>query len=582
MVRMSRCQWMLRALPPGMVAFFFAFISAPSTQAQLTARISAGAQGIPSYGIAVPYYQAFSGDGRWLTFWATGPGWGNVYVRDVTSGRLIVASVTLPGASPFGGGQNASISRDGRYVAFESISDELVPSDTNSASDIFVFDRASHVVHRVSVDSFGNQGHGHSTFSMISGDGSTVAFLSSSTDLVPNDTNLFTDVFVHDLASGATTRATVDSNGQEGHCLHVLCEQGYLGLALSYDGNVVAFGSWMTNLVSGDTNIWPDVFVRDRAAGTTERVSVSSTGAQGDDFSQNASVSCDGRFVAFDSWSTNLVPGDTNGVLDVFVRDRWTGTTERVSVDSSGNQSHGGGLPAISCNGRLVAFFSNASDLVPNDTNGVDDVFVHDRLTGTTTRVTLGLGGQQVYPGGYSQFLSVTDDGKVVFASDDASFALGDNNSSFDVFLHDPALPSNAIAGYCTPKTNSLGCAPRITTTGFPSLTDPATFFVTTQSVRSRQSGMLIWSLSPQALPFAGAWRCVAPPIHRTALQSAGGSSSPDCSGTYSFHFSPNYLDAHGLSAGTVVYGQFYGRDEGFSAPNNVGLTDAVRFTVLP
>jgi hypothetical protein len=138
---------------------------------------------------------------------------------------------------------------------------------------------------------------------------------------------------------------------------------------LSADGRFVAFDSFATNLVPGDTNNRRDVFVRDRQGGTTRRVSLGSGGAQGNGDSVLPSISAGGRFVAFISGATNLVPGDTNGFIDVFVRDRQAGTTERVSLGPDGVQGNGG-------DSRFVAFTSGATNLVPGDTNGVEDVFV--------------------------------------------------------------------------------------------------------------------------------------------------------------------------------------------------------------
>ena len=131
----------------------------------------------------------------------------------------------------------------------------------------------------------------------------------------------------------------------------------------------------------GDTNNEADIFVRDRKLGTTERVSVGQDGAQGNDFSNfGAAISADGRFVAFCSDASNLVPGDTNGWPDIFVRDRKTGKTQRVSISSGGAQGDDFSAgPAISANGRFVAFWSGANNLVPGDTNGRSDVFVHTR-----------------------------------------------------------------------------------------------------------------------------------------------------------------------------------------------------------
>jgi hypothetical protein len=155
-------------------------------------------------------------------------------------------------------------------------------------------------------------------------------------------------------------------------------------------GRFVAFLSFAANLVDDDTNGTSDVFVHDRMSGTTTRVSVNSAGAQGDSRSDDRpAISADGRFVAFASLATNLVDDDTNGSYDVFVHDRMTGTTTRVSVNSAGAQGDGASTgPAISADGRFVAFSSFATNLVDDDTNGTSDVFVHDRITGTTSRVS--------------------------------------------------------------------------------------------------------------------------------------------------------------------------------------------------
>ena len=160
--------------------------------------------------------------------------------------------------------------------------------------------------------------------------------------------------------------------------------------AISGDGRFVAFVSAATNLVTGDNNNAADIFVRDRQAGTTTRVSVTSTGGQANGASSDPAISADGRYVAFVSRATNLVAGDTNGVRDVFVHDRQTGATTRISVNSSENQGNAESLaPSLSADGRYVAFASSASNLVTGDTNSTSDVFVRDRQAGTTTRVSV-------------------------------------------------------------------------------------------------------------------------------------------------------------------------------------------------
>ena len=189
--------------------------------------------------------------------------------------------------------------------------------------------------------------------------------------------------------AGTTTRVSVRSNGTQGNDFSAEA-------SISATGRFVAFDSPASNLVSEDTNNTIDVFVHDRKTGQTTRVSVASDGTQGNEFSDAPSISASGRYVAFFSLASNLVSGDTNGTGDVFVHDRKTGQTTLVSVASDGTQANGGSVHAsISANGRYVAFQSEASNLVSGDTNNTIDVFVHDRVTGQTTLVSVHSNGTQ-------------------------------------------------------------------------------------------------------------------------------------------------------------------------------------------
>ncbi len=226
--------------------------------------------------------------------------------------------------------------------------------------------------------------------SVYSADGRYVAFASFASNLVPGDTNSLTDVFVHDRQTGKTTRASVDSAGGEANGISILP-------AISADGRFVTFTSFASNLVPGDTNSLTDVFVHDRQTGKTTKVSVDSAGGEANGISFNHVISADGRFVAFTSLASNLVPGDHNGLRDIFVHDRQTGETTRVSVDSAGGEANGSSMfPAISADGRFVAFTSFAFNLVAGDHNGLRDVFVQDRQTGETTRVNADSAGGQL------------------------------------------------------------------------------------------------------------------------------------------------------------------------------------------
>jgi Tol biopolymer transport system component len=310
---------------------------------------------------------------------------------DVASALFIVnqqtrVSINSDGTEANGASVDAIISADGRYVAFRSLASNLVASDNNDKDDIFVHDRQTGQTTRVSVssalgDSSGAsfnpgppEGNANSSTPSISADGRHVAFRSVATDLVAGDTNGLEDIFVHDRQTGQTTRVNVSSSAEAANA-----DSGFS--SISADGRHVAFYSFATNLVAGDGNGKADVFVHDRQTGQTTRVSVSSDGTEANGASFfDAIISADGRYVAFTSEATNLVPGDENTDLDVFVHDRQTGQTTRVSITSDAAEANGkSSAPSISADGRFVAFESPATNLVDDDTNGKIDIFVRDR-----------------------------------------------------------------------------------------------------------------------------------------------------------------------------------------------------------
>jgi Tol biopolymer transport system component len=306
----------------------------------------------------------------------------DAFVRDRQTGITYLVSKSSAGAGGNAGSSHPSISADGRYVAFRSSATNLVSGDTNGKDDIFVRDRQTGTTTLVSKSSAGVQGNDYSFNPSISGDGRYVAFHSGATNLVSGDTNSVPDIFVRDRNTGTTTRVSRNSAGTEGN-------DESSGTSISADGGYVTFESAATNLVSGDANAAMDIFVRNRTAGTTHRVSTSTAGVEGDSASYIPSISADGRYVAFYSGATNMVTGDTNGYSDIFVRDRQTGTTTLVSRNSAGEEgADHSSAPAISADGRYVAFHSDAANLVTGDSNGMIDIFVRDRNTGTTTLVS--------------------------------------------------------------------------------------------------------------------------------------------------------------------------------------------------
>jgi Tol biopolymer transport system component len=266
----------------------------------------------------------------------------------------------------------------------------------------------------------------------VSGDGSVVVFPSAAEDLVPGDANGIEDIVVRDLSTGARELATVSSSG-------VQADDGTYDAVISRNGRFVAYDTFADNLVTGDTNNAPDVFVHDRVTGVTTRVSVSSSEAQANDSSFIGDISADGRYVVFGSFASNLVAGDTNGQPDVFIRDRQLGTTTRVSLRNGGGQANGGsGQASIDADGGVVAFSSDASNLVAGDTNGIEDVFVRNLVAGTTQRVNVSSLAQQANGQGFLGAISLSDDGTMVaFESEATNLVPGDTNGNLDAFVHD-------------------------------------------------------------------------------------------------------------------------------------------------
>jgi hypothetical protein len=281
---------------------------------------------------------------------------------------------------------------------------------------------------RVSLSSANAQGNGHSGSSATSKSGKIVAFDSSASNLVANDSNAFQDIFVRNRKSGKTTRVSVRSNGSEANNSSSTPQ-------ISDSGRFVMFGSFATNLVGLDGNGTSDVFVHNRETKKTTRVSTRSNGGESNGFSTPGGISTTGRFVVFTSAATNLVPGDSNGATDVFVKNRQTGKTTRVSKRSNGAQGNGASfVPTISPNGRYVSFTSQASNLVPNDSNGVSDIFVHDRKNKKTRRVSVASNGAQA--NNVSQLSDVSDNGVVVMASFATNLVNNDANGFWDAFTH--------------------------------------------------------------------------------------------------------------------------------------------------
>ena len=364
-------------------------------------------------------------------------GTSDIFVRDLRASRTTRVSVSSDGSESDGASMKPSISADGRVVAFPSSATNLVSRDRNGVQDIFARVRASGTTVRVSTGAEG-EANKSSLASLVSADGSAIVFSSEASNLVPEDRNGALDVFVYERATRRVRRVSVGAHG----------ESADRSEASSVDahGFVVGFRSYASNLVPGDGNGTADVFVYDRGTHRTQRVNVSSSGVEADGATFRGMVSGNGRFVGFRSRANNLVPDDTNDALDVFVHDRATGETTRVSVATDGAQADADGFgrsarqsmfmsrPFLSANGRYAAFTSRAPNLVDGDWNGMSDVFVHDLVTGRTSRVSVSADGEEA--NGDSFVSGISADGRVVaFTSYADNLVAGDTNGRKDVFV---------------------------------------------------------------------------------------------------------------------------------------------------
>ncbi|HEY9693877.1 MAG TPA: DUF4347 domain-containing protein, partial [Oculatellaceae cyanobacterium] len=401
-------------------------------------------------------YIAFVSDANNLVTGDTNA-FGDVFVRDRSTGRTIRASVDIAGSQANSSSYYPpSISSTGQYVAFFSHASNLVANDTNGQGDIFVRDIIYNTTTRVSVAADGVQANASSSNVSISADSRYVVFKSAATNLVANDTNAAEDIFVHDRNTGQTRLVSVGLGGVAANSSSNISNS-----AISDDGRYITFASSASNLVSNDTNNSPDVFVFDQTTGQISRVNIGQGGVQSNSSggTMSPSISGNGQYIAFQSSASNLVANDTNNSEDIFVHDRTTAQTSRVSVTSTGQEVYSGGSttvsPKLSNDGRYVAFNSASSSLVAGDTNNTWDIFVSDRTTGSITRVNNNSTGNQA--NGESSDLSIAGDGSyVVFGSSATNLVTGDTNAQGDIFFTNVAAPP--------PNTNSapngLGLSP--------------------------------------------------------------------------------------------------------------------------
>jgi len=395
-----------------------------------------------------------SADGRFIAFFSDADnlvfgdfnGARDIFLRDRLTGLTHVISTAASGEQGNASSSFPGISDDGRFVAFESLADNLIDSDHNGLRDIYVKDLATGSVERISISTDGAEANGPSYQPSLSASGRYVIFQSTATNLVADDTNGVADVFVHDRVLKTTVRASVATGGGEAH-------GPSSGGRITSDGRFVVFDSQASDLIALDGNGVQDVFLHDLDLGTTVRLSQSADGTPADKPSYFGRISADGETAAFASAATNLVAGDTDSHTEIVLVDLATGARSRADQSSAGDlPDASASFPEISADGRYVTYTTEASNLVPEDNNGREDVFVYDRLQSKTLRVSLSNQGVQI--DGFSSYPAVSANGKVIaFMSDATNLVENDDNNWVDVYVADltngdppPAIPFETVS----------------------------------------------------------------------------------------------------------------------------------------
>lgn len=394
----------------------------------------------------------------------------DVFVRNLVSNQTVLVSRNSAGAIGNGDSGNQSLSADGTRIAFTSVATNLVNGDTNAQQDVFVRDTSTggadsgktFLISRTATDSVGNNTSGTTvngiaaslSVPIISSDGSTVAFVSLANNLSSDDTNSLYDGFVIPVASGNATLISRRSSDPQTVSRTGSGDSTIATNSISVDGRYIVFTSAAPEIVDGDTNGVSDVFLRNRQTGTTTLISRGADIANG--ASGNASISADGRYVVFTSAASNLVSGDNNNAIDIFWVDRQTQQIRLVSRAVGGTTSANADSlnPVLSGNGLFVAFTSTASNLVSDDTNNQQDVFVWNSQDGSIAIVSRG----STQSNGTSEQPAISSDGRyVAFVSAASNLANGDTNNQRDVFVWDRQTGALTLASRATDGTISDG-----------------------------------------------------------------------------------------------------------------------------
>lgn len=559
-----------------------AFLSAPlSAQITLVSTTPAGANS--GGDVQAP---TVSDDGRYVTLEGFLPNVGSgVLVKDRVTGAVVRASVATGGAQA-ASGVRAMISGDGKFVVFTSYATNLVPGDTNAAADVFVHELATVTTTRVSVSTSGQQGDAASDFATVSGDGRFVAFQSLAKNLVLGDTNNMVDVFVHDRVLGTTQIVSLNASG--GPCAGGagyprISADGRVIAYSSVSNDIVL----PDNFTAG-----AELYARDLPTGVTTRVSLTSAGAQGvgtfynlgSEYPWCGGMSRDGSFIAFVGSLGMDAAYPNEGLL--YLRDRSAGTTRLVSVSPIGqtlNADHEGGT--MTDDGRFVVYGTHQR-MTPDDVNPDCDVYVRDMALGTTRRVSPELPGQlnnSFQPSGDG--VMTPSGSTVVFESSSPHLLAIDTDSFIDAYAFD--FGQLAPESYCTAGTSSQGCTAVLTASGTPSVSSGSPFNLNVVGAAGQRTSLLVYGISGRQSAAWGpsSFACVRAPRQRTGLQSTGGTAGA-CNGAFVVDWNA-FVASHPLALGspwlalTPVQAQAYVRDPQSGAPGSV-LSNAIEFYALP
>lgn len=363
------------------------------------------------------------------------PGVGDILLRDRRTRETLRASVNALGVPANNFCFDPAISGDGHFVAYSSTADNLVAGDTNLRSDVFVWNRAVGSVERVSISTSGRQGTEPSSHPSLSAEGRYVAFLSRARQFGGQFFNI-NHVYVRDRTLGTTELVSVSTALEPS-------DRDCNTPRISADGNSVVFWGFASNLVAAPNNLADDVYLHDRTLGTTELISQSSGGVRGSLDSRYPAVSGDGQRVVFQSVQS-FDPLDSNGKWDIYLRDRTLNTTTLISRTSSGNAGDGDStFPDISRDGDVITFESSATDLVTADGNDATDIFQYTVSTGVMARVSVNDSGIEGLDA--SRAAALSGDGRLVaFYSKAHNLVPGDQNGEADLFMHGALLSAEA------------------------------------------------------------------------------------------------------------------------------------------